>query len=121
MHFTYRALCFEHRIVPVSYFMDEMQWCEVNDMIENIKYVDRTERELGRYSIYANVLSNGGKIKIEDIMKLPWDDEGKNVGTPVNEEEAMRLKARAAQLAHAIENMKFSKIDNASLLKNTTD
>ena len=54
-------------------------------------------------------------------MKLPWDDEGKNTGTPVDEEEAMRLKARAAQLAHAIENMKFSKIDNASLLKNTTD
>lgn len=60
----------------MEYFLDELQQWELNLIVNNIKYLDRNEKEIDRYKLYISVQANSKKkLKIEDIMKLPWDDE----------------------------------------------
>lgn len=118
-HYLFQVICFEFRVVPVQYFLDDMQEWEVNDIVSCIKWLDRTERELSRYQLYVSVQSNSKKkLTPKDILSLPWDDEGVNKGTQISDEEAERIKARAKQLENAIEHMTFTQIDNTALLKN---
>lgn len=119
MHYLFRVICFEYRIVPVEYFMDVMQYNEVVDIIQNIKWLDKNERELDRYKVFVNVQANSKKrLKPEDIMKLPWDDENKNTGTQISEEEVTERKNRAKELEMKIQNMTFTSIDMNELYKN---
>ena len=114
----FRVLCFEHRIVTIEYFMDEMELYEINTIIKDLKYTDRTTRELSRYEIYAIAQSNSSKkLKMTDIMELPWDEEGKNKGTKVDEEQAKTLKDRMKMLEKQIQNTQLVELGNGELLK----
>ena len=97
---------FDYRICSIDYFMDEMQEYEINTIIQNIPYLDRNEKELDRYKLYVSVQANSKKkIKLEEIMSLPWDKEGKNTGTTISEEEQQQLRARAAELSNMISHV----------------
>lgn len=116
----FRVLCFEHRIVTIEYFMDEMELYEVNTIIKDLKYIDRTSRELSRYEIYAIAQSNSSKkLKMTDILQLPWDEEGKNTGTAVTEEQAKEMRDRMKRLEKQIQNTQLVEIGNGELMKNT--
>ena len=96
--------------------MDTMRTWEVNDYIKSLKYVDRTFRELSRYSnyIYAQSLSGKKELKLSDIMSLPWDDEGKEEHIYSREEEET-LKRKASILKNIIDNGQI-KIEEAKLI-----
>ena len=86
--------------------MDEMQEYELNTIIQNIPYLNRNEKEVDRYQIYVSVQANSKKrLKIEEIMKLPWDDENKTV-TRINKEERQQLRDRADELSKKISQVK---------------
>lgn len=76
IHYLYRVIVFEFRLCSMEYFLDEMQQYEINTLIENIKYVDRTQREMSRYQLYVTVQANSKKkLKPEELIKLPWDED----------------------------------------------
>lgn len=60
----------------MEYFLDELQQWELNIIVNNIKYLDRNEKEIDRYKLFVSIQSNSKKkLKIEDIISLPWDKE----------------------------------------------
>lgn len=96
-----------------------MQQNEVNTIVQNIPYLDRTDKELNRYKLYVSVQSNSKKkVKIEDILPLVWDKEGKTV-THISEDEANERRNKAKELEKRIQNMTFTTIDMNDMYKNT--
>lgn len=96
-----------------------MQQNEVNSIVQNIPYLDRTEKEINRYKLYVSVQSNSKKkVKLEEILPLVWDKEGKNTVTKITDEEADMRKQRAKELEMKIQNMKFENVDMNEMYKN---
>lgn len=77
--------------------MDEMQEYEVNDIIENIQYLDRNDWEQARLNLNTSyVLKTRKKIKTTDLLKFPWDDLQDNAGnTAIDNESIRRLKEKS--------------------------
>lgn len=99
-----------------------MQQNEVNSIVQNIPYLDRTEKEINRYKLYVSVQANSKKkVKMEDILPLVWDKENKNTGTKISEEQAQQYRDRAKELEKRIQNMTFTTIDMNDMYKNITD
>lgn len=118
--YLFRVLCFEYRIVTIDYFMDEMQLYELNSIVKNLKYVDRNQREIERYQLLVNIQANSKhKIKMEDVLPLPWDSENKNTGTKITEEQAKEMRDRMKMLEKQIQNTQLVEIGNGELMKNT--
>lgn len=93
-----------------------MQEYELNSIIQNIPYLNRNEKELDRYKLYVSVQSNSKKkVKIEEILSLPWDSENKNTGTKISQEEQTQMKERAKELEHRISQV--SKFEIADMQK----
>lgn len=100
--------------------MDEMQEWEAQSIITNLRYVDRNDREMRRMELFVNIQSNSkNKLKMEDILKLPWDDENKNTGTKITEEQQKELRERAAKIANHIQQV--TKFENADMSNYLTD
>lgn len=108
-HMVFRILCVEHRLISIEYFMDKMRPYEVNDYMKSLKYIDRTVRELERFSNYIYVQSNTKKeIKLKDILELPWDKENKEEHHYSKEEEQiLRKKANYLQMMLESGNVKY--------------
>ena len=89
--------------------MDKMRPYEVNDYMKSLKYIDRTVRELERFSNYIYVQSNTKKeIKLKDILELPWDKENKEEHHYSKEEEQiLRKKANYLQMMLESGNVKY--------------
>lgn len=89
--------------------MDKMRPYEVNDYMKSLKYIDRTVRELERFSNYIYVQSNTKKeIKLKDILELPWDNENKEEHHYSKEEEQiLQKKANYLQMMLESGNVKF--------------
>lgn len=100
--------------------MDKIQQAEINTIIENIPYLNRNERELDRYKLFVSVQANTKKrIKFEDIMKLPWDEEGKSCKI-MNEEEVKQAREKAKEMEARFNNMAFTQnVDMYEMHKNT--
>lgn len=70
----FRTLCFEYKLLQIDYFLDELQMYEAEDIVKNLPYIDRTEREIQRYQLYVAIQANSKrKIDIKDVMKFAWD------------------------------------------------
>lgn len=99
--------------------MDNMQGYELNTIIQNIPYLDRNQKELDRYKLYVSVQSNSKKkVKIEEILSLPWDKENKNTGTKISQEEQRQMRERAKQLEHKISQV--TRFEVADMQKHMT-
>lgn len=107
-------------MVSLEYFLDEMQEYEVTLISKNLAYADRTNKELSRMLMYVTAQVNSTKkLKIDDIVKFKWDDEFKNTGTKLTDEEAEELRVRASELAKRVENTRFVGVDMNEIYKNT--
>lgn len=74
--------------------------------MNNIKYLDKTEREIDRYKLYVSVQSNSKKkLKPEDIMKLPWDDDDVKWSEEYKEDVAKQRKETEERMKQIIKNM----------------
>lgn len=79
--------------------MDKMRPYEVNDYMKSLKYIDKTVRELERYSNYIYLQSNTKKeLKPSDIMTLPWDEDEFKEKPKYSEEEDKMMQGKAEQL-----------------------
>lgn len=99
-----RVLVFEFRVIDLSYFMDGCPQWEINDMVDNVPYLDRNLWESQRLNAYINAQTHSkNKMTQQDICKFKWED--KNIDEFVKEEKDFeisnedinRLKNLAAQ------------------------
>lgn len=98
----FRIFCFEFKVVSIEYFLDEMQEYEVNTIIENLPYLDRTSWEQHRFQVYSNVQMNSKKkLSPTDIMKFAWDKEE---NTSITSQEIERLKNKSKEISNTIIN-----------------
>lgn len=95
-HYYFNLLVFQFRVVSAEYFLDECSMWEINDLIENIKYLDRNLWESSRLNSYIIAKANFKNInKVNDIFPLPWDDGNitkGNSNTKITDEDIKRLK-----------------------------
>ena len=103
-HYVMRILVYEFRIVDLKYFMDICTEWEINDMIDNIPYLDRNLWESQRLNAYITAQVNSKKkLTQQDVCKFKWED--KNIEDFVKDEkdyeistdDINRLKDIAAQ------------------------
>lgn len=96
--------------------MDSMRTYEVSDLMKNVKYADRTVKELERYSNYIYLQANTKKeLKPTDIMSLPWDVDEFKEKPKYDEEERKVLEQRAERLKKMIDSGNM-KMDKANLM-----
>lgn len=96
--------------------MDKMRPYEVNDYIKSLRYIDRTLRELERYSNFIYLQSNTKKeLKPKDIMSLPWDVDEFKEKPQYSEEEEKALEEKAEKLKYMLKNY-IVKTEKANLI-----
>lgn len=99
----FRIFCFEFKVCSIEYFLDEMQVYEVNTIIENLPYLDRTSWEQSRFQIYSSVQINSKKkINPTDIMKFAWDNDKEDI--TISNDDIERLKEKSKQIYQTIIN-----------------
>lgn len=75
-----------------------MQSYELNDIINNIPYIDKNEWERFRYTIYSNIQMNcKKKLKPTDIIKYNWDIVEKE-NNNISNEDIKRLQEKANKI-----------------------
>lgn len=93
--------------------MDEMTFWEINDLIENLPYADRSTWEQARLNAYVVAQVNSKKkLKQQDILKFKWEDMSEMLkkekhDTSISTAEIQRLKDLSLQL----ENAKWVDVD----------
>ena len=86
----------EYKLVSVEYFMDKLQDWEVYDIYNMLQYADSPQWEQTRYLMYVVAQVNSRKqLKLTDILKFPWDQEGGLAKTTISDDEIKALKERA--------------------------
>ena len=96
-------MCFEYKVISVEYFLDECTLWEINNIVENIPYTDRSLWESQRLVTYAVAKANFKGIgSLSDFIKLPWDvkqtttkAKPKPADTSISNEDIARLSGLA--------------------------
>lgn len=67
-------LCLEYKAVSVEYFLDKMQFYELDALLDNLNYCVRNEWETARSIMWASISPySKKKLKPKDIMEFPWE------------------------------------------------
>jgi len=81
--------------------MDKCQEWELNDLMENIPYLDRNLWESQRLNTYVVAQVNSRKkMELKDICNFKWEQEDKTEeehDVEINDDEIRRLKEIAKQ------------------------
>lgn len=95
-----RIFCFQYKIMPIEYFMDRMEWYEVNNYIENLEYLDTNSWEQMRTLVYSITSMFSKKhYAPTDLMKFAWDKEKNNDKiTEISNEDIEKLQYQANQI-----------------------
>ena len=78
--------------MSIQYFMDEMMFYEIEDIIENIPYIDRISWEQCRLNTYLTAQIDHSKVKMDDFLPLPWEKDERNSRQNITNEEIENLK-----------------------------
>lgn len=75
MHYYFRLLCFEYKVISSEYFRDRLLLTEFFDILDNIQFCDRSLWEAQRINSFITCQVNSRKkLKLQDIYKLPFDE-----------------------------------------------
>lgn len=81
---------------PPKYVLDEMEWYEISAALDYQHFTDKESWEQNRFIAYIIAQVNSKKrLKLEDIMKFPWDDEDKPKEIPIEEIKRLQEKANS--------------------------
>lgn len=81
---------------PPDYVLDRMEWYEINAALKYQHYTFKEDWEQARLIAYVMAQVNSKKrLKIEDIIKFPWDKENNIDDTKITKEDIERLNKLA--------------------------
>ncbi len=92
--------------MSIEYYMDNCSEWEINDIVENIPFLDRNMWESARLETYVVAQVNSRKkLQLQDICKFKWEDtsamgdmmENKPKDVEITNEDIERLKNLAKQ------------------------
>ena len=91
---------------------------EAREIARNIKFVDKIEREIGRYQLYVLIQSNSKKkYSPKDILELPWDDKWLDkTEFKYNEEEEKEYNEKAQNIANMLNSGSIN-FESTNLMK----
>lgn len=74
-----------------------MQDYEVNDIIDNLPYLDKNSWEQSRLQSFVNLQINSKKqLKPTDVIQFPWDEQYSETSTnEITNEDIERLKQKS--------------------------
>lgn len=78
--------------------MDKMEEWEIQELYQLIQFSDVNDWERTRWLLYAIVQVNSKKkIKMEEILKLPWDEGYKSIklDKEISNEQIAKLKEKS--------------------------
>lgn len=76
VHYYFRLLCFEYKVINSEYFHDRLLLTEFFDILDNIQYCDRSLWEALRINSFLAVQMNSKKkLNLTDIYRLPFDED----------------------------------------------
>jgi len=79
-----------------DYFLDRMQWYEVDSCLEGLRNKEKTGWEQTRFLGFITAQTQSTKqLKPTDILSFDWDNVSKE--TTVTNEDRERLKEKAIQ------------------------
>lgn len=83
---------------------------EARDLVKNVVYVDKNQRELDRYKLYVAVQSNSKKkFTPQEILELPWDNKWLNkTEFEYDEQEDKEYADKANSIADMLNKGKLS-------------
>lgn len=91
--------------------MDELRQWEATEILRNLEYVDKTERDLMRAQLYVAAQSNSKKKldPAKDVYPLPWD---KRESEKFNEQKDQALTKESKRMEDLLNNGLLNKEDN---------
>jgi hypothetical protein len=85
--------------IPPDYFLDRMQWYEVDACLKGAELSERVGWEQTRCLCYVTAqVQSRKKLKPSDVLSFDWDKERKG-DTEITSAEVARLKKKAAEMA----------------------
>lgn len=85
--------------VSPSYFLDKMTLGEVEAFLNGFNRRSREGWEQTRIIGYIIAQANSSKqLEQTDILRFPWDEETKQKGARVSDEEMKQLREKAKQI-----------------------
>lgn len=85
--------------IDPDYFLDKMQWYEVEACLDGLENKGKTSWEQTRFLAYITAQVNSSKkLKPTDILSFKWDEIKAGSDTSISNEDVQRLKDKAKQL-----------------------
>lgn len=82
-----------------EYVLDKMEMYEVKSLLKYQHYKFKEEWEQTRLLAYITAQCNSTKkLKLDDIIKFPWEVEEKKKASAITNEELQRLKDKAQKM-----------------------
>lgn len=95
-----KLLCLEYKACSIEYFLDRMQFYEVEGIMENLNVCVKNDWEMTREVMWSSISPYSKKrIKPSDLMTFPWERKGqqKLPQVEVTQELVEKMKAIGEQ------------------------
>lgn len=101
----FRVVCIEEKLVDIAYFLNDMDYFELNMICTNLNYADKQNWERTRLIGYIIAQCNSTKkLDATDILKFPWDKTTEEAIKIDTKEEIEALKNKADEMLALLNN-----------------
>ena len=112
IHYLLNIIVFQFRVVSLEYFFDECTFWELNDIIENLPYLDRALWETARLNAYVVAQVNSRKkLTQQDVLRFKWEDMKDFMKDDHVIEMSNSDITRLQELSKNFENVKWDDVD----------
>lgn len=88
-------LTVEYKLVSVEYFLDRMQWFELQILMDNLNVSVKNDWLIARDIMWASLRPWSKNLKPGDVRKFPWEGGSQRRRPEVTEELRQRMQKQA--------------------------
>lgn len=92
---------FEYKATSLEYFLDKMQYYELDIILSMLEYTTKQDWEQTRFQSYITAQTQSTKkLNPQDVLKFSWDEatNKENKNTYISTEDVERLKRKAEKI-----------------------
>lgn len=96
-----RLIVFEYKATSLEYFLDKMQYYELDIILSMLEYTTKQDWEQTRFQSYITAQTQSTKkLNPQDVLKFSWDEatNKENKNTYISTEDVERLKRKAEKI-----------------------
>lgn len=100
---------FEYKATSLEYFLDKMQYYELDVILSMLEYTTKQDWEQTRFQSYITAQTQSTKkLNPQDVLKFSWDEatNKENKNTYISKQDIERLKRKAEKI---IQDKQFNK------------